>query len=269
MPAAAPEPGPDRTSAAPPSSDVPTHITAKATDTTSATTVAARPGRADRSRAVVPAGMRSWPTPQDANEQDHADRAWGAGSPGPLTGPHRRPTVRRVDERTPDAQTANTSNAGGRPDGTRPTGTPPTGTSPSGTPDGAAAGQRAALVLVVRPWWEPGLAMAGHDPLGPYVESHWLPVLGPSAVCALRWMTRRLRDAPEGFQVPHGDFARSLGLGRRGGTHSPSVRCLERLGYFQLVRPLAAPVGFGYEVRTHVPDLPPHLLRRLPRRAGA
>ncbi|MCB1271057.1 MAG: hypothetical protein M9942_06980 [Microthrixaceae bacterium] len=137
--------------------------------------------------------------------------------------------------------------------------------------------------LLIRPWWEPELAVQGHDPLGEYAEVFWLPVLGPSALCALRWLCRRLVSAPEGFEVPHREFARSLGLGSRSGANSPSVRCLERLGYFHLVRslepgsgPMASPGGgpasargpvdsrcFG--VRTHLPELPRHLERRLPR----
>lgn len=137
----------------------------------------------------------------------------------------------------------------------------------------------AGPTLSIRPWWEPALAVHGHDPLDPYAETHWLPVLGPSAMCALRWATRRLRSAPQGFETDLREFARCLGLGRRLGANSPARRCLERLCYFHLGRirhcgtgdPGDNPPVLAYAVRTHLPEVPGHLQRKLPRslRQGA
>lgn len=125
-------------------------------------------------------------------------------------------------------------------------------------------------VLVVSPWWDPELALSAHDPLGTYVEDHWLPVLGPSALLALRWLTRALAENPPGLEIPMRDFARSLGLGRRTGRDAPASRCLGRLCYFGLARPdrpaasMRAANTRAVAVRTHVPSLPAHLHRRLP-----
>lgn len=122
------------------------------------------------------------------------------------------------------------------------------------------------VVLSLSAWWDPHLAVVGHDPRGEYAESHWLPVLGPSALLALRWASRALRTHPQGLDVNHRDFARALGLGARTGPDAPSVRCLDRLCYFGLARhgPDTS-AARSLAVRTHVPDLPEHLHKRLPR----
>lgn len=129
---------------------------------------------------------------------------------------------------------------------------------------------RPRIVLSLSAWWDPHLAITGHDPRGDYAESHWLPVLGPSALTALRWMSRTLSTHPQGLDIAHRDFARAIGLGDRTGSHAPSVRCLDRLSYFDLARfGEGGPTGRALAVRTHVPDLPEHLHRRLPRELRA
>lgn len=122
------------------------------------------------------------------------------------------------------------------------------------------------IVLSLNAWWDPQLAVAGHDPCGDYAESHWLPVLGPTALLALRWSSRALRTHPQGLAVNHRDFARALGLGARTGPDAPSVRCLKRLCYFGLARlDHDTSAARSLAVRTHVPALPEHLQKRLPR----
>lgn len=130
-----------------------------------------------------------------------------------------------------------------------------------------AAATEPAPTLSVVPWWDPHLAIVGHDPLGEYAETHWLPVLGPSALLALRWISRELHRNPAGVVVRHRDFAKALGLGARLGSDAPSVRCLDRLCYFELARAdPEAKAWRGLAVRTHVPTLPQHLHKRLPSR---
>ncbi len=124
-------------------------------------------------------------------------------------------------------------------------------------------GENEAVTITVRPWWDPRLAIEGHDVLGGYAEQYWLPVLGPAATLAHRSFVRALRDAPEGFDMDRADLARRLGLGRRSGAHGPTARAVDRLCYFGLARD-----GEVLEVRTHLPSLPPHLHRRLPRDAS-
>ena len=114
-------------------------------------------------------------------------------------------------------------------------------------------------MLRVAPWWDPTLALHGHDPLGDYAETYWTPVLGPAAIVNLRWANRMFVERSNGFEIRFADFARHVGLGSRRGRNSPAARCIDRLQYFGL-----ATVRSRLLVRTHVPDLPTHLRRRLP-----
>lgn len=114
-------------------------------------------------------------------------------------------------------------------------------------------------VIHAMPWWEPELALSGHSPLDVYTETYWTPVLGPASSLALRWFARMFESHHDGFDVGFADFARHLGLGSRRGRNSPAARCVRRLEYFDLARG-----GERLMVRTHVPDVPPSLIRRLP-----
>ena len=115
-------------------------------------------------------------------------------------------------------------------------------------------------LLTIRAWWEPELATSGHDPLGPYAETYWLPVLGPAATLSHRVLVRGLRDHPQGYQIRLDDFARGLGLGTAKGRNGPAPWALDRLCYFGLARQRDT-----LDVRMHVPALAHHLERRLPR----
>jgi hypothetical protein len=119
---------------------------------------------------------------------------------------------------------------------------------------------RAGGLVRLAPWWDPDLAFNGFVARSDYVERYWLPVLGPSALLALRWSAEMLSAHPEGVSVRLSDLARGLGLGGRGGAAGPGPRALERLVYFGLARERAGTLM----VRTHVPPLPPLLMRRLP-----
>ncbi|MFV0317016.1 MAG: hypothetical protein ACK5O2_08655 [Microthrixaceae bacterium] len=125
----------------------------------------------------------------------------------------------------------------------------------------SAGAQVSADVPVMRfaPWWEPDLALCGHDPTGGYVETYWTPVLGPASTMTLRWVTHMFELHGGGFEIPFGEFAARIGLGARKGRHSPAARCVDRLRYFNL-----ASIRGEVLIRTHVPSLPAHLRRRLP-----
>jgi hypothetical protein len=114
--------------------------------------------------------------------------------------------------------------------------------------------------------------IAEHDPLpvvgrsavgyavdGAYAENYWLPVVGPSALWALRRLVRMVRT-PSGLWLPLGPFACSLGLGAGTGASSPIVHCLDRLVQFRL----AQVVDGVYTVSVAVPDLHERQRRRLP-----
>lgn len=108
-----------------------------------------------------------------------------------------------------------------------------------------------------RKWDDPGLDRVGIDARHGYVETFWLPILGPSAVLAARRFTDVLDRNPGGSVV---ELGASLGLGAGTGRNT------------QINRTLAPLVGFGFarirddhrEVRTMYPPVPPSLRRRLP-----
>jgi hypothetical protein len=89
--------------------------------------------------------------------------------------------------------------------------------------------------LHVRPWVDPVLDQQGHDPRSAYVETFWLPLLGPSATLLARQLAAGLERSPEGFGVAADDAARSLGLGAKAGRRSPFNRTVLRLAQFRIL----------------------------------
>jgi hypothetical protein len=119
----------------------------------------------------------------------------------------------------------------------------------------------ADAVLRVHPWDDPVVDPHGMDVRSGYVERFWLPVLGPSAVLALRLLADRLDRSPTGVTVDLDEAARSLGVGGPGSRHAPLRRALDRCVRFGLARPR----GHGaLDVRRSVGMLPQRHLARLP-----
>ncbi len=111
--------------------------------------------------------------------------------------------------------------------------------------------------ITVIPWGAEG---TGHDPRSGYVEEFWLGVLGPSTTWLLRRLAASFDDHPDGFELPFAATARILGLGDRGGRHSPFLRSVNRLILFELATP-AVPDRLA--VRRRLPDLNARQLARL------
>jgi hypothetical protein len=88
--------------------------------------------------------------------------------------------------------------------------------------------------LTILPWPDDVIDRVGFDPRSAYVERFWLGVLGPSTTWLMRRLAAGFDDAPDGFQLPLGDTARSIGLGDRGGRHSPFLRSINRVVQFEL-----------------------------------
>lgn len=65
----------------------------------------------------------------------------------------------------------------------------------------------------------------------------WLGILGPSTTWLLRRLAATFDDHPDGFELPLAETARALGLGDRGGRHSPFLRSVNRLVLFELAQP--------------------------------
>lgn len=88
--------------------------------------------------------------------------------------------------------------------------------------------------LYIRAWCDPVIDALGHDPRSQYVETFWLGTLGPSTTWLLRHLAAGLERSPDGFELPLADTARRLGLGDKGGRHSPFMRALARCVQFDL-----------------------------------
>ncbi len=115
--------------------------------------------------------------------------------------------------------------------------------------------------LTVHAWPDEIIDSLGHHPCSSYVETFWLGVLGPSTTFLLRHLVTTLEAAPDGFELPLAVTARRLGLGDKGGRHSPFVRSLARLVQFELAQLEDASTLL---VRRRVPPLNRRQVLRLP-----
>lgn len=117
------------------------------------------------------------------------------------------------------------------------------------------------LSLRVEPWHDPVIDKIGHDPRSAYVETYWLPVLGPSATWLLRHFAARLELSPPGVDLDIEDTTRSLGLGERLSPNAPFARTIKRCVDFEM----ANWRGPGLlAVRWRLPPLARRHVRRLP-----
>jgi hypothetical protein len=115
--------------------------------------------------------------------------------------------------------------------------------------------------IVVKPWPDPVVDVLGHDPRSYYVETFWLPTLGPTAVLLLRHLADRFDRDPQGVRLTVSETAAALGLGARDGRDSPLVRTLTRLQQFDLAQE-AGPETVA--VRRNLPPVHRRHVRRLP-----
>ena len=118
-----------------------------------------------------------------------------------------------------------------------------------------------ADALTIRPWPDPVIDTLGHDPRSQYVETYWLGILGPSTTWLHRRLVAGLEAHPAGFDLPLAETARCLGLGDKGGRHSPFMRSLTRLVQFDLAQPHG---DRQLAVRRKVPPLNRRQVQRLP-----
>jgi hypothetical protein len=114
----------------------------------------------------------------------------------------------------------------------------------------------------IRPWPDAIIDTLGHDPRSLYVETFWLPTLGPSTLFLLRRLATYFDTHPEGVELAVAETSQSLGLGAREGRTSPLRRSLNRLVQFDLACGDATDDTFA--VRTHVPPINRRHVRRLP-----
>ena len=115
--------------------------------------------------------------------------------------------------------------------------------------------------IPVRPWPDGVIDALGHDPRSVYVERFWLGILGPSTTWLLRFLANRLDASPEGFDLDLAATAQALGLGSKGGRHSPFMRALSRCCQFDAAE---ARSDGTLAVRRKLPPLNRRQILRLP-----
>ena len=110
--------------------------------------------------------------------------------------------------------------------------------------------------------WQPARPSErlGHPPGSVYVETFWLPLVGPSAVFALRRLTTWLEHEPDGLTVSIAMLSRCLGLGTGTGRRAPVARTLARLVDFKI----ASHDGESLLLRRELPMLSVRQIERLP-----
>ncbi len=126
---------------------------------------------------------------------------------------------------------------------------------------GTGASALAPAKLWVCAWPDPVIDMLGHDPRSSYVETYWLSILGPSTTWLARRLVTGLEASLDGYQIDLAECARTLGLGDRGGRHSPFRRALLRLTQFELAQYRGDDT---LAIRRRVPPLNRHQAARLP-----
>lgn len=117
----------------------------------------------------------------------------------------------------------------------------------------------------VVPWLDPEQDETGHDPRSAYVETFWLPVVGPSTTLLLRRLADEFDAEPEGFEIDISVLSREIGLGARTDKSSAFARTLERCTRFHLVQQH----GHVLHVRRRIPPLRHRQVNRLGERLQA
>jgi len=107
---------------------------------------------------------------------------------------------------------------------------------------------------------DPVIDKLGHDVDSSYVESYWLPILGPSATWMARRLVSRLYAQGSFIEVPLVELSTSIGLGHGTARNAPIVRTLTRLVEFGL----AVTGGSAYAIWPCFPPLSARLIERLP-----
>ena len=110
--------------------------------------------------------------------------------------------------------------------------------------------------------WQPARSsdLLGHRAGSVYVETFWLPLVGPSAVLALRRLSAWLEHEPDGITVSIATLSSCLGLGTGTGRRSPVARTLARLVDFKI----ASHDGERFLLRRELPMLSVRQIERLP-----
>ncbi|MGA2208102.1 MAG: hypothetical protein ABSH30_00550 [Acidimicrobiales bacterium] len=128
------------------------------------------------------------------------------------------------------------------------------------TPSAALITMTGQSMLRIEAWLDPVVDEVGHDPRSAYVETYWLPILGPSTTWLLRRLAAHLEEGPGGVVLDQEELARALGLGERFGPNAPFARTVKRCVDFEMAQWREESLA----VRRYLPPLARRHLRRLP-----
>ena len=122
--------------------------------------------------------------------------------------------------------------------------------------------------LPIKPWPDPVVDTLGHDPRSRYVETFWLPTLGPTALLLLRHLADRFDRSPDGVELTaRRHLARARPRPARG--HERRRSCARCAGSRSSTSPAKTRMSDIVAVRRNVPPVNPRHLRRLPARPAA
>lgn len=110
------------------------------------------------------------------------------------------------------------------------------------------------------PWHDPLIDANGWDARTKYLETYWLPVIGPTAAWIMRRLADLFDDAPDGFELDLAHTASTMGLSYARGSSSPFARALNRCVMFGLAHHHQG----GLAVRRRLPEVAARHLQRLP-----
>jgi hypothetical protein len=144
---------------------------------------------------------------------------------------------------------------------------PPVETPPAKPPPARDTHQPAELVrdddlpdrFGVMPWLDPEQDETGHDPRSAYVETFWLPVVGPSTTLLLRRLADEFDAEPQGFEIEAAVLSREIGLGARMDRRGAFGRTIERCTKFHMLQQQ----GDLLYVRKRIPPLSYRQVKRL------
>ena len=88
----------------------------------------------------------------------------------------------------------------------------------------------------------------------PYVETFWLPTIGPTSTVLLRHVARTVPSSAY-IRFPARDLSQQLGLRNATGRNSPLVKTLRRLEYFELAVLDTAGADQGSDLAVTIGDL--------------
>ena len=111
----------------------------------------------------------------------------------------------------------------------------------------------------VMPWLDPEQDENGHDPRSAYVETFWLPVVGPSTTLLLRRLADEFDADPDGFEIEAAVLSREIGLGARMDRRGAFARTIERCTKFHMLQQQ----GDLLYVRRRIPPLGYRQVKRL------